>query len=1237
MAQTPYSSSTYGWTYDVFLNFRGHDTRSGFTGNLYKSLCDRGIHTFIDEEELKRGEEITPALFKAIDQSRIAIIVFSKDYASSAYCLDELVKILELIKKKGRLVWPIFYGVSPCDVRHQKGSYGESLAKHEERFMNDKEKVHKWKLALLEAANLSGFHFNQGYEYDFIKKIVEEVSKKINRTPLHVANYPIGLESRVQEVASLLDVGSNEGVKMVGIYGIGGVGKTTIACAVYNTIADQFEDQYFLADISENSKKYGLVQLQETILSEIVGDKNINLGSVKRGMAIMKSKLRRKKVLLILDDVDKLKQLQALAGNLDWFGCGSKIIITTRDKHLLHGHGVERTHEAKLLNHKQALELFSWHAFKNNEADPSFMDISKRATLYCGGLPLALEMIGSNLIGKTMSEWKSALDTYESIPDEDIHKALKVSYDGLKENEKEVFLDIACFFRGYDLKDVTNILLQGRGFPPEYCIRVLIDKSLIKVDQHGFVRMHNLLEDMGREIVRQKSPAEPGKRSRLWLYEDILDVLENDKGTDKIEVVMLHLPKIKVVRWNGSELKKMKNLKILTIQNTDFSVCPEHLPNSLRVLKWWRYPAPYLPPEFDPKRLVMLDLSMSCLRLDKQIELMKFESLSEMVLRGCKFLKQVPDMSGVPNLKKLYLDYCKNLEEIHGSVGFLGKLTWLSAIGCTNLRILPLNVKLTSLEYLSLRKCSSLNSLPTILEEMEHIKNLDLRGTAIEELPISFSKLIGLKSLVLDKCKKLNQIMRSILLLPKLETLAAVKCGCYVHGKGEEQERLSSSVSSSVRDVRLDYCKFTPEYLSTCLPCFSNIESLSLTCSTFKILPECISECLLLKNLILDNCKKLHEIRGVPPKIQYLSAINCISLTHESQSVLLNQRLHEGGGTDFSLPGLRIPEWFDHCTEGPSLSFWFRNKFPRMALAVVGVLDKQGSFPISRFDFLINGIQKLHCHFTAQSKLVTYHIFLSDVQLKSYNGEFESVYVEDGWNHVEVLYGGPSKRDFPNTCRVKKGIIKWMGVNVFKRQTSTKDVRFTNPKSPKRSYHDFSKLDLDQNTQPLLKRSRGLQGMENCETRKHQIEKSGYHYHVVSHNLWLAIGSIEAPQNIKILMWNICQNALATYEYLFKRKLVNSPLCPICGTEPETVEHVFLFCPWTRPIWFGSDFHWSIDVNSVHSFQLWLCQKLVEIKRVYPNANQVSALVGNICWAIWKGRNEFVHDGQPVNPTMVLR
>lgn len=161
----PISSSSfgYGFTYDVFLSFRGQDTRYGFTANLYKALVDRGIHTFIDDEELQRGQEITPSLLEAIEQSRIAIVVLSAHYASSSFCLEELVKILDCINGKGRLVWPIFYDVDPSDVRKQTGSYGEALAVHKERFSGDMERLQKWRIALQQVANLSGWHFKIGY------------------------------------------------------------------------------------------------------------------------------------------------------------------------------------------------------------------------------------------------------------------------------------------------------------------------------------------------------------------------------------------------------------------------------------------------------------------------------------------------------------------------------------------------------------------------------------------------------------------------------------------------------------------------------------------------------------------------------------------------------------------------------------------------------------------------------------------------------------------------------------------------------------------------------------------------------------------------------------------------------------------------------------------------------------------------------------------------------------------
>ncbi|XP_057432358.1 disease resistance protein RPV1-like [Lotus japonicus] len=159
MALPSSSSFAYEFTYDVFLSFKGSDTCHGFTGNLYKALHDSGIRTFIDDDELQKGEEITPALEEAIKQSRIAIVVLSKDYASSSFCLDELSNIIDCVKAKGRLVWPVFYDVDPSHVRKQEGTYGEAMVMHEKRFMDNMDRLQKWKTALKQVANLSGWHF----------------------------------------------------------------------------------------------------------------------------------------------------------------------------------------------------------------------------------------------------------------------------------------------------------------------------------------------------------------------------------------------------------------------------------------------------------------------------------------------------------------------------------------------------------------------------------------------------------------------------------------------------------------------------------------------------------------------------------------------------------------------------------------------------------------------------------------------------------------------------------------------------------------------------------------------------------------------------------------------------------------------------------------------------------------------------------------------------------------------
>ena len=161
--------------FDVFLSFRGEDTRFGFISHLYDALRLRGIHTFIDDK-LQKGEEISTKLLKNIENSMMSIIVFSENYASSTWCLDELAKIVEC-KKNDQLVRPIFYKVDPSKIRNQNGKFGEALAKHE-RKLKDSKKVERWRKALHETANISGWHCKHRYVFNDNMRILLKLNFK---------------------------------------------------------------------------------------------------------------------------------------------------------------------------------------------------------------------------------------------------------------------------------------------------------------------------------------------------------------------------------------------------------------------------------------------------------------------------------------------------------------------------------------------------------------------------------------------------------------------------------------------------------------------------------------------------------------------------------------------------------------------------------------------------------------------------------------------------------------------------------------------------------------------------------------------------------------------------------------------------------------------------------------------------------------------------------------------------
>ncbi|KAM5549193.1 disease resistance protein RPV1-like, partial [Rosa sericea] len=543
------SSSTsfaHSWTYDIFICYRGADTRNRFTDHLHSNLLQKGIKTFLADEVMSRGEELTlPMIFQAIGESRISIVVFSENFASSEWCLDELGEIMQCKESKNQIVWPIYYKVDPLDVRNQQGSFGEALFNHESKFKDDMEKVLRWRTALTDAANLAGWYFREGHESKFIENIIEEISVQVlNRTYLNVAKYPVGIESRSRDIYQLLGVGVDD-VRTIGICGIAGIGKSTIAKAVYNSIVHKFDVGYFLENIQDNSTTHGgPIQPQEILLYEILGGKQMEVTNVDERISMIREMLRHKRVLFILDDVNQMDELSKLIGGSEWLGLGSRIIMTTRDKHLLTSHQVNLIYEVKELDFDEAFELFSWNAFRRSKLPDDFAKLTITIVNYAQGLPLGLIILGSLLCGKTIDQWNTIFDGYKRAPNLKIQEILKISYNALEDSVKEVFLDIACFLNGKD-KNYVIKMLDSCHFDPEYGIEVLREKSLIYINENH-VQMIDLLEEMGKEIVRQDSLLKPENRSRLWFYKDVNHVLMENTDTNRLNSlkdIVIKMPK----------------------------------------------------------------------------------------------------------------------------------------------------------------------------------------------------------------------------------------------------------------------------------------------------------------------------------------------------------------------------------------------------------------------------------------------------------------------------------------------------------------------------------------------------------------------------------------------------------------------------------------------------------------------------------------------------------------------
>ncbi|KAI3703054.1 hypothetical protein L6452_28808 [Arctium lappa] len=670
MASSSTSSVHKSFKYEVFLSFRGKDTRKTFVDHLYHALQNKSIHTYKDDERIKKGERIDDELIKSIEDSKFYIIVFSKNYASSSWCLDELVKIIECQKTTEHTAYPVFYDVEPTEVRKQSGEFGKAFAKQEK-----KETAEKWREALKEASDLAGWELKNtldGHEAKFIQKIVEEISLELRYINLSVDEKLIGMEDRTRDVVSSLEMGFDD-VRMIGIKGMGGAGKTTLAKAIFDHISFQFEGSSFVENVRENSNSNfsGLKKLQKQVLKDVLNDQGINISNVHDGKKKMKKMMHCRKVLIVLDDVDHTKQLEALAGELNWFNKGSRIIITTRDEQVLVAHRVNLIRDVNLLSPKEALCLFSRYAFGREIPIQGYEELSRQVVLYAAGLPLTVSVLGSFLCGKVEVEWESAIQRLKTIPSKDTLDILEISYIGLEEEHKEIFLDIACILKGCKKKDAIRAL-ESCGFYATIGLKVLEQKSLITISEYGELDMHDRIEEMGQYIVRRLHPDEPNKHSRLWIEEEVRDILVSDQGTNEavrcIELSSSELNPEIFMKGLGN-LKKLRFLQVhhyfpYPSNNWEFDEVRRYFPNALRCLRWERYPFGSLPKSFQANNLVQLEMPYSrIVQLweggdKKALNKLRFLDLS---WSNLKYL----DLGLTPNLETLDLTDCPDLVELH--------------------------------------------------------------------------------------------------------------------------------------------------------------------------------------------------------------------------------------------------------------------------------------------------------------------------------------------------------------------------------------------------------------------------------------------------------------------------------------------------------------------------------------------------------------------------------------------
>ncbi|ESR54209.1 hypothetical protein CICLE_v10024102mg, partial [Citrus x clementina] len=644
------------------------------------------------------------------------------------------------------------------------------------------DKMQIWRNALTEAANLSGSGSHE---------IVNAILKRLDDTFQSETNDLVGVELPMKEIESLLRSGSTN-VCTLGIWGIGGIGKTTIAGAIFNKISRHSAGSYFANNVREAEETGRLGDLRQQLLSTLLNDGNVK-SFPNIGLNFQSKRLTRKKVLIVFYDVNHPRQIEFLVGRLDLFASGSRIIITTRDRQLLTNCGVDEKYQMKELVHADALKLFSRHAFGGDHPYESHTELTCKTIKYARGVPLALKVWVAFFLEKRRERIDVLVDRSLITTSDDnkieMHDLSRIS----KVVRQESINDLGRRSRIWHHKEIYKILSENRG--TEAIQGISLDVSKVKdinLHPNTFTKTPNL-----RILKFYRSMNEENKCKVSYFQVPGFTEVRYLHWHKKL--VLLKMPHSNIEQVFDSVQHYLKLNQIITAAFNFFS----------------KTPTPSLTQHLN--KLAILNLSGR-------------KNLQKLNLSGCSKLKRLPEISS-GNIETMRLDGTAP-EELPSSIECLSKLLHLDLVDCKTLKSLPSGLgKLKSLGILSIDGCSNLQRLPEELGNLQALDSLHAVGTAITEVPPSIVRLKRVRGIYLGRNRGLSlPITFSVYGLQNLLDLSLNDC-CIM----ELPESLG--LLSSVRELHLNGNNF--ERIPESIIQLSNLKSLFIRyCERLQFLPK---------------------------------------------------------------------------------------------------------------------------------------------------------------------------------------------------------------------------------------------------------------------------------------------------------------------------------------------------------------------------------------------------------------